>query len=361
MDLVINLLHKISGIEISLSKTESIQQHVEKITTKLYNYKSIGFVNSEVMELNEIYTIYRILYPEADKMFKSTHLQSLFELEHFHNMILLILILEIDICLEGLLQMKYRGLVDEDIDDLKTLRNRLLKNVTAPLRSSLSSNSLSYLKRIYTAFDTEYYTIDLGLTDLLCLTIHIGMFIRVKPLKLDWTITNYRDTENKPKTCDLIEVLIRVIRLVNNKKDDKVFDLVNNLKSNSEVEEVNGVKLYRYKNVLTPSTFINNYFDLTSRPEFHSFKTLMDISLNKCNEMLNVEQSRLTELLIESGIDVETNRLKTIKEIYLLAHFTTADISSWSDFEEVKEDFGILRNVSSRWIIKKHIKDEKYS
>ena len=218
MDLVINLLHKISGIEISLSKTESIQQHVEKITTKLYNYKSIGFVNSEVMELNEIYTIYRILYPEADKMFKSTHLQSLFELEHFHNMILLILILEIDICLEGLLQMKYRGLVDEDIDDLKTLRNRLLKNVTAPLRSSLSSNSLSYLKRIYTAFDTEYYTIDLGLTDLLCLTIHIGMFLRVKPLKLDWTITNYRDTENKPKTCDLIEVLIRLIRLVNNKK-----------------------------------------------------------------------------------------------------------------------------------------------
>ena len=95
-------------------------------------------------------------------------------------MILLILILEIDICLEGLLQMKYRGLVDEDIDDLKTLRNRLLKNVTAPLRSSLSSNSLSYLKRIYTAFDTEYYTIDLGLTDLLCLTIHTGVFIRVK-------------------------------------------------------------------------------------------------------------------------------------------------------------------------------------
>ena len=77
---------------------------------------------------------------------------------------------------------------------------------------------------------------------------------------------------------------------------------MNNLKSNSEVEEENGVKLY--KNVLTPSTFINNYYDLTSRPEFHSFKTLMDISLNKCNEMLNVEQSRLTELLIESGIDV---------------------------------------------------------
>ena len=42
--------------------------------------------------------------------------------------------------------------------------------------------------------------------------------------------------------------------------------------------------------------------------------------------MLNVEKSRLTELLIESGIDVETNRLNTIKEVYLLAHFTTDSI-----------------------------------
>ena len=38
---------------------------------------------------------------------------------------------------------------------------------------------------------------------------------------------------------------------------------------------------------------------------------------------------------------IEINKLRVVKEIYLIAHYTTADICSWSDFENIKEYFGI--------------------
>ena len=52
------------------------------------------------------------------------------------------------------------------------------RTVAAP--SSLSVNLLSYLKRVYTAFDTEYNVVDSKETDLLCLTTstHTGVLLR---------------------------------------------------------------------------------------------------------------------------------------------------------------------------------------
>ena len=142
---------------------------------------------------------------------------------------------------------------------------------------------------------------------------------------------------------NLFNLLVRLIRLVKGKGDHKIADLLLRLRSNSDVEELSlkGDKLFRFAKLLKPSDFINKYFDLTADSSFHSFRNLMDISLNITKDLFTEDILKFTSELLSVGIDVETTRLKIHKEVYLLAHFTTADISSWSDFEEVK--FSILR------------------
>ena len=340
LDAVNKLLYKLSGMDRGDELTVvKLQEFVNIILLKLYHYKSLGFVNTEVMEQNEVYLLFRSLYEKYVDVFSKGNVHSMFELEHFHNVILLILILELDLkMLDPLLSI-------DEIDDLKALRSKVLKNVSAPLRSSLSIKS--FVKRIYTGFDTEYGTLEYGKTDLLCLTTstYIGVFLRVKSLKLDYTITNYHDTTQEPVTSELLNLLVRLIRLVKGKGDQKIADLLLRLRSNSDVEELSlkGDKLFRFAKLLKPSDFINKYFDLTADSSFHSFRNLMDISLNITKDLFTEDILKFTSELLSVGIDVETTRLKIHKEVYLLAHFTTADISSWSDFEEVKELFSILR------------------
>ena len=184
----------------------------------------------------------------------------------------------------------------DEIDDLKALRSKVLKNVSAPLRSSLSIKS--FVKRIYTGFDTEYGTLEYGKTDLLCLTTstYIGVFLRVKSLKLDYTITNYHDTTQEPVTSDLLNLLVRLIRLVKGKGDQKIADLLLRLRSNSNVEELSlkGDKLFRFSKILKPSDFINKYFDLTADSSFHSFRNLMDISLNITKDLFTEDILKFT-------------------------------------------------------------------
>ena len=153
LDAVNKLLYKLSGMDREDELTVvKLEEFVNKILLKLYHYKSLGFVNTEVMEQNEVYLLFRSLYEKYVDVFSKGNVHSMFELEHFHNVILLILILELELkMLDPLLSIDER-------DDLKALRSKVLKNVSAPLRSSLSIKS--FVKRIYTGFDTEYGTLE---------------------------------------------------------------------------------------------------------------------------------------------------------------------------------------------------------
>ena len=171
-------------------------------------------------------------------------------------------------------------------------------------------------------------------------------FLRVKPLKLDYTITNHHGVNNKPLCSDYLLMLVRLIRPVTNKNDDKLVDLLNSLRNNVNVEELKDNSIFRLKEDLKPTDFINRYHDLTKDPKYHSIANLMEISLNIAKVRFSqAEDSRhvFKNIMRLSGYDLSMDRISTHKSIYLIAHFTTADISSWSDFESVKQEFGILR------------------
>ena len=347
LDAINKQLFKLSEVDQSNMTVKELELHVNRILEKLYNYKPIGFVNNTILRDNEIYQIFRSVYPKYRALFAKPSVQVMFEVEHFHNLILLLLVTEIEILLEKLEPVKGVDGVLEGMSDLRALKQKLLKNVSAPLRSALSKNLLSFQNKVYTAFDTEYNTVDEGKTDLLCLTTstHIGVLLRVKLLKLDYTISNHHGVDNKPICSDLLQLMVRLIRLINNKNDDKLIDLLSNLRNDTKIEELvlNDSSVFRVKQVLSPTDFINRYYDLTTDPKFHSFTNLMDISLNLTTVKLKEAETVFRELMKSVGYNLDLYRVSTEKIVYLIAHFTTADISSWSDFEEVKESFGILR------------------
>ena len=63
LDAVNKLLYKLSGMDREEELTVvKLEEFVNKILLKLYHYKSLGFVNPEVMEQNEVYLLFRSLY-----------------------------------------------------------------------------------------------------------------------------------------------------------------------------------------------------------------------------------------------------------------------------------------------------------
>jgi len=87
------------------------------------------------------------------------------------------------------------------------------------------------------------------------------------------------------------------------------------------------------------SSLKNSYFDLETFSASYSFQNLMENSLLEQSENIFILNKGIIEVLKSYKIP----RIPVRKELYLIAHFTTADICSLSDFQEIKNKFNILR------------------
>lgn len=67
--------------------------------------------------------------------------------------------------------------------------------------------------------------------------------------------------DNKPVCYDDIYTIVRLIRLVNDKHDDKLIDLLNILRNLVDIEELalKESSIFRFKHELKPDDFINTY------------------------------------------------------------------------------------------------------
>ena len=345
------LLFELSGVEYGDLTYDDLLQHVNSITNYLYNYKQLGYVNANLLEVNPVYKILRSVFVTQENVFNDDNQRSLFELEHLHNLILLCLVMEIDLFLQT--KSIYSTLTnkqEDEFDFLRVLRSRVLGNVSPAFRSIISMNRLSYIKRVYNGFDTEYNTLDSKQTKLLCYTTasYSELFLRIKLLKVDYTITNHHGEFNsKPVASNYIETVIMLIRLINDKNDIKTYKLVNALRKSSVFEclttETALIFKVKRSSELKPSDFTVNYVDLLKDPSIYSLGNLVRDSIEVNNSCLVNHLKIFNNFLIECGYDVQSNKIRIHKELYLIAHFTTADVCSWSDFNDYKTKFAILR------------------
>jgi len=231
----------------------------------------------------------------------------------------------------------------DDEDDLKKEERVLLKQdrtelnslLSGGIRMSLSKNRLLVTDRIYVGFDTEYKTIDSTTNKILCYTTSTltESFLKIRSDNIDFSLKD--GSIHLPQTSELISTGVRIIRSIRNKKDFELNQLKNTLLKESvlrSLELYNHDFIFKF-NSLDINEIKSSFFDLREDPTVYSFKKMLDRILN--------DQKHL-QCRILKNVDLTAFNPTLKKECFLAAHFTTADVSLFHDFEEIKEKFTVI-------------------
>ena len=324
-----------------------LKYFLSKILTIFYQFNLDGYVNQQNMELNKIFNIFRSFYPYYKDVFSQDKksLSCNHELEHFHNLIILILLFEIE------LYIKHFSLCETEIEDesekdllketvclLKQEKSDLNKTLSGGIRVTLSRNRLVLIDRIYLGFDTEYKNIDSQTNDILCYTtasICEGL-LKIRTDSVDFSLKDGK--VYSPKTASVITIGVKLIRLLRCKKDRELEKLDDFLKMNGDLERVilnNGDVLYKQTS-FNVNSIQTDFYDVRLKKSQFSLKNLLETTINSNKE--SIPNSKMFRDY--------TQKLKLKPffrpECYLMAHFTAADVSLFSDFEQVKNSFTVL-------------------
>lgn len=192
-------------------------------------------------------------------------------------------------------------------------------------------------ERIYSGFDTEYQNIDSVNNELLCYT-HASLtevILRVKSDRVDFSLKHGSLKNIFPVTSNVICEIIKQIRNLNNKNDSLLMELESKLSEKYQMFELaSGDKIFKSKKKFTPSEIKTEYHDLTLEGNYSLKKIVTDLTEN-FKKSLKTERDILKQFLDPLKVTVQ-------KECFLSAHFTTADVSSFEDFNYIKEKFVVL-------------------
>jgi len=340
-----------SIVDINPSKTlsyEQLKEFLSRVLKLFYSFKSKGYINQSYMESNQIFNIFRSYYPQYKDVFCNNEIKYVsmsYELEHFHNLIILVLLFEIELYLNNFIrELKILKSKDRDRDELKEAicnlkleKVDLNKTLSGGIRVSLSRNRLIINDRIYVGFDTEYKNLDSQSNRLLCYTTASvsESLLRIRNGKIDFSLKD--GNVYLPKTTGLITVGVKLIRFLRGKKD---FEL-ENLKASMD-REPGLEKLVLFNDDII---YKQKVFDVNKiHTCFHDVKS--DVTQYSLSKMLDIifETYKIESVSNASFFRCCTKFLKPVfrSECYLIAHFTTADVSLLSDFSEIKHRFSVL-------------------
>jgi len=297
------------------------------VLSEFYRFKTDGYVSRYNLEENKIFNLLRSFYPSFTKVFDEDQQNRSYssELEHYHNLIILILLYELEKTLSTTTDK-------EEIDDLKTERCLLNKTLSGGIRSSLSRNRLVILNKKYIGFDTEYTNLDSTKNKILCYTTASisETLIKIRTGEVNFNLVEGQDFI--PKTAPMINICVKLIRKYRGKKDSELLELENRLSSLESLKKLilkNGDVLFKERVEFTKIK--SSFFDLRSDPTLFSFQKLLETHLE------TPEISKFNRILSD------LNLKPTVKnECVLLAHFTTADVSLFHDFNDIKTNFTVI-------------------
>lgn len=317
---------------------KSLKSFIDGILKEFYSFQSEGFVNRRGLECNKIFNVFRSIYPQYNEIFrvdKRSLISWRYELEHFHNLIILILLFEVELYLKNHVVSVDSDLESEELTFLKEDRSNLNSLLSGGIRNSLSKNRLLIVERLYVGFDTEYKSLDSTHNKILCYTTSTltESLIKIRSKDVDFSLKD--GLIHQPQTSNLIRTGVNLIRFLRNKRDFELDELSRFFQKD---ESLSCLVLYNQdllfkKNSIDIDLIKSNFFDLRQDPSVYSFKNLLDEILvgYKPVDYSNFYTRSLTDF---------NPTIK--KECFLTAHFTTADVSSFSDFDEIKDRFTVL-------------------
>jgi len=316
-----------------------IKEFISLVLKLFYSFNSKGYVSQGCMESNKIFNIFRSYYPQYKNVFRNTEIKfasTACELEHFHNLIILVLLFEIEVYLRYYTELKSIDF-KEVVCLLKQEKVELNKTLSGGIRVSLSRNRLIIQDRIYVGFDTEYKNLDSHTNELLCYTTASmsESLLKIRSSKIDFSLKDGK--VYLPKTADLITVGIKIIRFLRGKNDFELDRLKDSMNHESKLEKLvlfNDDVVYKQK-----------AFDVKGiHTSFHDVKSnVAQYSLFKMLERV-FETHKIESISNANFFRDYTKNLKPVfrPECYLIAHFTAADVSLLSDFSELKNRFSVL-------------------
>ena len=79
---------------------EELKTFLNRVLKDFYSFKRRGYINQVNMESNQFFNIFRSFYPQYKTVFRNNEKMFgsvCYELEHFHNLIILVLLFEIEL------------------------------------------------------------------------------------------------------------------------------------------------------------------------------------------------------------------------------------------------------------------------
>ena len=330
---------------------EKLKEFLSRILELFYSFNLKGYINQNDMESNQIFNVFRSYFPSYRNVFRNNEIKFVslsYELEHFHNLIILVLLFEIELYQKYFIEVlktvdfNDRDELKETIFLLKQESIEMKKTLSGGIRVSLSRNRLVIQDRLYVGFDTEYKNLDSHTNDLLCYSTASmsESLLKIRSNKIDFSLK-----EGKvylPKTTGLITTGIKLIRFLRDKKDFELENLKALLDDEPGLTKLvlfNDDVIYKQKD-FDIKKIHTSFHDVKSNITQFSLFKMLDIIFNNHNNTHNNNKS----VSIASYFRECTKSLKPIfrPECYLIAHFTAADVSLFSDFNEIKNKFSVL-------------------
>ena len=291
-----------------------------------------GYLNNDKLESSKLLNFFRSSHPEMKLVYK--------EVECFHSLIILILLLEYE-----LYTMYYEDLYNSNniekgtlknfLSDIKETKRNLRNLLTFEVKVLISKTRINLMNKIYSGFDTEFQMLSSDYNELLAYTTcsYSKQFICIKNLDL-----NISESVCKEQLVEMVKIL----RFLNKKYDVEIDELSTFLSQDKELIEKMDCKeysLYSKREDDLKKVLVTNFYDLENKINEYSIRALVVKSLES-------QKSRIDEMTEFHQVYLKKVRLPRIpvkKEVCLIAHFTTADVTSLADFQEFKSKFSILR------------------
>ena len=292
-----------------------------------------GYLNKEKLESNKLLNFFRSSSQPDMKLDYN-------EVQCFYSLIILILLLEYE-----LYTMYYEDLYNRNtegkeslkifLSDIKENKRKLRNHLASEFKVLLSKTRINLMNKIYSGFDTEFQMLSSNNNELLAYTTcsYSKQFICIKNLDLGIIESVYK--------AQLVE-MIKILRFLNKKYDVEIDELSTCLSQNKEqIEKIEckEYNLYSKREENLKKLLVTNFYDLEDKANDYSIRELVVRSIES-------QKSRIDEITEFHQVFLKKVRLPRIpvkKEVCLIAHFTTADVSSLADFQEFKTSFSILR------------------
>jgi len=300
-----------------------------------------GFTSPESLNSLKIWSLYRSLFLKGS-IFEEPCKKNLQEVEYFQSLIFLILILEYELHIKYYKGKKLSSGCKHLLRDIEHDKRSLYKKLKIEIRKNLSMNRVSFLSRVYTSFDTEYQLESSEMNELLAYTScsYNQFFLSIKPLDLKPL------KELKLASCDMLLSLIHLLRRLVEKRDDEVDKVLEVLSKDSRIRHITTRNTHLF--TLNQSDeekrvgIAERYYDLN--PLKKSDYSMKNLIVNSILEKSQLEQSENFYRAF-LGESFKGRKILTKKELVLIAHFTTADLPSLSDFSEYRTKFTVLRKT----------------